>query len=107
MSLIESRIFCPSRRTPMAASTEIAVAFRSIRVFTTVPSRISRTMSSPVRPRAHHASQSVFTLRHARLTTSLLTAPSKRPKRARFTRRVLVPARYTEAISASAFFVRR
>jgi hypothetical protein len=34
MFLIESRIFCPSRHTPMAASTEIELAFRSIRVFT-------------------------------------------------------------------------
>ena len=41
----------------------------------------------------HHASQSVLTLRQARLTTSLLTAPSNRPNSARFTRRVLVPAR--------------
>ena len=30
---------------------------------------------SPVRLRAHQASQSTFTLRQARLTTSLLTAP--------------------------------
>ena len=52
-------------------------------------------------------SQSTFTLRHARLTTSLLTAPRKSPNSARFTRRVLVPDRYTEAISASAFLVSR
>ena len=77
----------------MAASTEIAVAFRSIRAFTTVPSRISRTMSSVARLRAHHASQSVLILRQARLTTSLLTAPSNRPNNARLTCRVLVPAR--------------
>ena len=50
---------------------------------------------------------STFTLRHARLTTSLLTAPRKSPNSARFTRRVLVPDRYTEAISASAFLVSR
>ena len=59
------------------------------------------------RPRLHQASQSTFTLRHARLTTSLLTAPRKSPNSARFTRRVLVPDRYTEAISASAFLVSR
>ena len=103
--LIASRIFCPSRRTPIAASTEIAVAFRSIRALTTEPSRAShgaplvqaqwraRTMSSSARLRARHASQSVLILRQARLTTSLLTAPSNRPMSARFTRRVLVPAR--------------
>ena len=93
MFLIAKRIFCPSRRTPIATSTEIAVALRSMRAFTTVPSRISRTMASSARLRALHASQSTFTLRQARLTTSLLTAPSNRPKRTRFTRRVLVPAR--------------
>jgi hypothetical protein len=93
MFLIDNRIFCPSRRTPMAASTEIALAFRSIRVFTTVPSRISLTMSSSAKLRAHQASQSVLTLRQARLTTSLPTAPPNRPNSARFTRRVLVPAR--------------
>ncbi len=43
--------------------------------------------------RVDQASQSTFTLRQARLTTSLLTAPSNRPKSARLTRRVLVPAR--------------
>ena len=93
MFLIDNRTFWPSRRTPIAASTEIAVAFRSIRAFTTEPSRISRTMSSSARVRTHHASQSVLTLRQARLTTSLPTAPANSPNSARFTRRVLVPAR--------------
>jgi len=55
--------------------------------------------------RAHQASQSTLILRQARLTTSLLRAPSNRLNRARFTRRVLVPARQTAAISASALFV--
>ena len=59
----------------------------------TVPSRMSRTISSPARLRVDHASQSTFTLRQARLTTSLLTAPSNSPNSARLTRRVLVPAR--------------
>ena len=93
MFLIDSRTFWPSRRTPMAASTEMFVAFLSSRVLITVPSRISRTMSSSARLRAHHASQSTFTLRQARLTTSLPTAPWNSPNSARFTRRVLVPAR--------------
>jgi hypothetical protein len=77
----------------MAASTEMFVAFLSMRVLITVPSRISRTMSSSARLRVTQTSQSTFTLRQARLTTSLLTAPSNSPYSARFTRRVLVPAR--------------
>ena len=93
MFLMDSSTFWPSRRTPMAASTEMLVAFRSSRVRITVPSRIRRTMSSPARSRAHQASQSTFTLRQARLTTSLLTAPSNNPNSARLTLRVLVPAR--------------
>ena len=59
----------------------------------TVPSSIRWTMSSSARLRAHQASQSTFTLRHARLTTCLPTAPWNRPNSARSTRRVLVPAR--------------
>lgn len=51
--------------------------------------------------------QSTFTLRHVRLTTSFLTAPSNRPNSARLTRRMLVPAKYTAAINASALFVSR
>jgi len=77
----------------MAASTEMFVAFLSSRVRITVPSRMRRTMSSSARLRADQASQSTFTLRQARLTTSLLTAPSNSPNSARLTRRVLVPAR--------------
>jgi hypothetical protein len=65
--------------TPMAAKTEIFVAFRSNRVLMTVPSKIRRTMSSSAKSRATHASQSNFTLRQARLTTSLLTAPWNSP----------------------------
>lgn len=62
-------------------------------VLMTVPSRISLTMSSPAKLRMHQPSQSAFTLRHARLTTSLLTAPLNSVNSARFTRRVFVPAR--------------
>ena len=47
-------------------------------------------------------------LRHARLTTSLLTADPGRARTARVSPAdVLVPDRYTEAISASAFLVSR
>src|SRR5579871_4605128 len=46
--------------------------------------------------------QSVCTLRQVRLTVSLPTVPSNRAASARRTRRVLVPARYVLAISASA-----
>jgi hypothetical protein len=44
--LIASTTFWPSRRTPSTISSEMAVALRSSRTLTTVPSRISRTMSS-------------------------------------------------------------
>jgi len=57
--------------------------------------------------RAFQASQSVCTLRHTRLTVSLPTAPPNSAASARRTRRVLVPARYAPAISASAASVRR
>ena len=103
----------------MAASTEMFVAFRSSRVLMTVPSRISRTMSSSVKSRAIQASQSTFTLRQARLTTMSHVAPMLRatsanahralkqpiqrvwqayaaplgPRSCLTTRRVLVPAR--------------
>jgi hypothetical protein len=45
--------------------------------------------------------------RHARLTVSLPTAPPNSAASARRTRRVLVPARYVPAISASVASVRR
>ena len=83
------------------------MAFLSSRTRTTVPSRMSRTILSSFSERAFHASQSLFTLRHVRLTTSLPTAPANTECNARRTRRVLVPARYAPAISASAAFVRR
>ena len=38
---------------------------------------MSRTIGSSASERAFHASQSLFTFRHARLTVSLLTAPAK------------------------------
>ena len=68
-------------------------ALRSSRARTTVPSRISRTTSSPARERFDHASQSVFTFRHTRLTVSLAIAPLNSAASARRTRRVFVPAR--------------
>ena len=71
---------------------------------TPVPSRISRTMSSPDKSRACQLSQSVFTLRQARLTASLPTLLPNRPASARRTRRVLVPAREVLAMIASAPF---
>ena len=107
MVLSASRVFWPSRRTPTATSSERAVALRSILARTTVPSRIRRTMSSSPRSRAFRASQSVRTLRHARLTTALPTAPSNSAAKARRARRVLVPAGQAPAISASARSVSR
>src|ERR1051325_9383510 len=74
---------------------------------TMVPSRISRTIGSSASERAFQASQSAFTFRHTRLTVSLPTAPPNSAASARRTRRVLVPARYVLAISASAASVRR
>jgi len=91
----------------LTTSNEIAVALRSSRVRTTVPSRINRTIGSSASERAFHASQSLFTLRQVRLTGSLPTPPPNNAVRARRTRRVLVSARYTLAISASAASVRR
>ena len=93
MLLIASSTFWPSARTPMTTSSEIEVALRSSRTRTTVPSRISRTIGSSASERAFQASQSLFTLRHTRLTVSLPTAPPNSAASARRTRRVLVPAR--------------
>jgi len=70
-----TRFPCPSRRTPMAASTEISVALRSIRVLITEPSRISRMISSSARLRAPHAFQSVLTLRQGGLPHSCSRPP--------------------------------
>ena len=91
----------------MAAGTGMSVAFRSSRVLITVPSGIRRTMSSSARLRAQQASRSTFTLRQARLTTSLLTAPPNRPNSARVTRLLSVPERQTAAIRAPVVFVNR
>src|SRR5215468_356493 len=85
--------FLASSRTPSTTSSTIAVAFRSSRTRTTVPSRIRRMIGSSANERAFQASQSPFTFRHTRLTVSLLTAPPKTAESARRTRRVLVPAR--------------
>src|SRR3982074_3130318 len=59
-----------------------------LRTRTTVPSRISRTIGSSVSERAFHASQSLFTLRHARLTVSLHCASEQGGQRAAHTTRV-------------------
>jgi hypothetical protein len=77
MLLTASNAFWPSTRTPMTTSSEIAVALRSSRTRITVPSRMSHTIGSSANERASHASQSLFTLRHTRLTVSLPTAPWK------------------------------
>jgi hypothetical protein len=107
MLLIASSTFWPSARTPRTTSSEIEVALRSSRTRTTVPSRIRRTIGSPASERVFQASQSLFTLRHVRLAVSLPTVPPTKAASARRTRRVLVPARYVLAISASAASVRR
>jgi len=93
MLLIASSTFWPSARPPSAASSEIEVVFLSSRTRATVPSRISRTMGSSTSERALQASQSPFTLRQVRLTTSLPTGPANAAASARRTRRVLVPER--------------
>lgn len=56
------------------------MAFLSSRTRTTVPSRMSRRIGSSVSERAFQASQSPLTLRHVRLTASLLMAPLKRSR---------------------------
>ena len=93
MLRIASSTFWPSARTPSATSSEIDVARLSSRTRTTVPSRISRTIGSSTSDRTLQASQSPFTLRQVRLTTSLPTGPANTAASARRTRRVLVPER--------------
>jgi hypothetical protein len=73
-----SSTFCPSRRTPGTTSSEMSVALLSSRIRTTVPSRISRTMSSSASERRHQVSRSLFTLLQVRLTMSLDTAREQR-----------------------------
>ena len=90
---IASSTFWPSARTPSATRSEIDVARLSRRTRTTVPSRISRTIGSSPSGRAFQASQSPFTLRQVRLTTSLPTGPANAAASARRIRRVLVPER--------------
>src|ERR1044071_9021605 len=107
MFLTASSTFCPSSRTPMTTRSEIEVALRSSRTRTTVPSRMRRTIGSSCRERAFQASQSVFTFRHTRLTTSLPMTSANTAASARRTRRVLVPAKHVEAIKESAASVRR
>ena len=93
MDLIASSTFWPSARTPSATSSETEVAFLSSRTRATVPSRINRTIGSSASERPFQASQSPFTLRQVRLTTSLPTGPANAAASARRTRRVLVPER--------------
>src|SRR5215475_669108 len=71
--------FCPSTRTPSATSSEMAVALRSIRTRTTVPSRIRRVREIAHVPRvpvafdlAPHAAHRILGNR----------APEQRGKRA-------------------------
>jgi hypothetical protein len=71
-----SSTFWPSWRTPSATKREIEVAFLSSRTRTTVPSRMRRMIGSSARERAFHPSQSPFTFRQTRLTTSLPTEPA-------------------------------
>ena len=52
MALTASKTFWPSARTPMTTSNEIAVALRSSRTRTTVPSSMSRTIGSSAKERA-------------------------------------------------------
>ena len=92
MFLMESSTFWPSRRTPMAAGTEMSVAFRSSRALIPVPSRsdpanaidpaerVNADDTSSARLRAHRASRSTLALRRAWLTTSLPTAPGNSPQ---------------------------
>ena len=86
MFFTASRIFWPSSRTPITTSSEIEVAFRSRRTFTTVPSRIRRTIGSLASDRVFQASQSVFTFRQTRLTVSLPAAPPNSAASARRTK---------------------
>src|SRR5262249_43330562 len=71
MFLAANSTFWPSSRTPSTTRSTIAVAFRSSRTRTTVPSRIRRMIGSAANERAFQASQSPFTFRHTRLTVSL------------------------------------
>lgn len=57
--------FCLSRRTPLAAGTDMFVAVLPLRILITVPSRMTRILSSSARLRAHPASKSTLTLRQA------------------------------------------
>jgi hypothetical protein len=68
---------------------------------------MSRTMSSWPKSRLFQLSQSTLICRHTRDTVDFEMAPRKIAVRARPTRRVLVPAKYAPAISASTSRVRR
>jgi hypothetical protein len=79
MFLTANRTFWPSCLTPRPTSKEIEVDFLSSRTRTTVPSRIKRMIGSPARDRLFQTSQSPFTLRQTRLTTSAVL-PARRPR---------------------------
>jgi hypothetical protein len=49
----------------LAAGTEMFVAVLPLRILITVPSRMTRILSSSARLRAHPASKSTLTLRQA------------------------------------------
>ena len=103
--LMDNGTFCPSRRTPIAASTEMLVAFRSSRVRMTVPSRSEA--SNAIRPRERPNADDIFLSQaagrpglpvHLHLAQGpaehvLADGPSNSPNSARLTRRVLVSAR--------------
>jgi hypothetical protein len=78
MFLTANSTFWPSSRTLRTTKSTIEVAFRSSRTRTTVPSRINRQIGSSASERAFQTSQSLFTLRHTRLTVSLPIAPPNR-----------------------------
>jgi hypothetical protein len=61
--LMDNSTFCPSRRTPIAARTEMLVAFRSSRVLMTVPSRSEPATAIRPRERANRTMSSLTRLR--------------------------------------------
>ena len=75
MLLIASNTFLPTARTPRTTSSEIEVALRLSRTRTTVAVE-DHAHDRILDQRADvQASQSLFTLRHVRLTVSLPTVP--------------------------------
>ena len=105
--LTDNSTFCPPRRTPIAARTEMFVAFRSNRVLITVPARSEPATAIRPRERANRTMSSLTRLRarpeHPRRPAPCCpgpadhvlgsTAPRTSPNTARLLRRVLVPER--------------